>query len=65
VQPDQLDRLKHFEPGLRFRKDQGTGSGLVAAQRFISSIGGRIELDSVLGDFFEVVLHVYEDRPDE
>ena len=65
VQPDQLERLRHFEPGLRFRKDQGTGSGLVAAQRFIASIGGRIELDSVFGQFFEVTLHIYEDRPNQ
>jgi hypothetical protein len=37
------------------------GSGLVAAQRFMSSIGGRVELDSVAGEYFEVVLHIHED----
>jgi len=63
VTPEQLERLRHFEPGLRFRKDQGTGSGLVTAQRFITSIGGRMELESVSGEFFEVILHIYEDRP--
>lgn len=62
VSPDQLRDLKRFYPGTRFREDRGQGFGLVAAQRYIASIGGRIELNSELGSFFEVILHFAEDR---
>lgn len=63
VKPDQLERLQRIEPGVRFRKDGGQGSGLVAAERFMTSIGGRLELNSEFEKGFEVILHLSGDRP--
>jgi signal transduction histidine kinase len=60
VQPNQLAKLSRFQPGVRFRADRGIGFGLVAAQRFIASMGGRIALNSVFGEFFEVTLYIQE-----
>lgn len=57
VDSTQLRELNQFNPGTRFRKDPGQGFGLVAAQRYIASIGGRIKLNSESGKFFEVILH--------
>jgi signal transduction histidine kinase len=57
VTEEQLSDLNRFELGTRFREDPGQGYGLVAAQRYIASIGGRIKLNSEFGSFFEVVLH--------
>jgi signal transduction histidine kinase len=63
VTPEDLVRLRKFEPGTSLWKTKSTGSGLVALQRFMNSIGGRVELKSTYGESFEVILHIYEDRP--
>jgi signal transduction histidine kinase len=63
VTPDELTKLKRFQPGVRFRISPGQGHGLTAVQRYISSIGGRVELASEEGIFFEVILHLDEYRP--
>jgi signal transduction histidine kinase len=60
VTAEQLAELNRFDPGTRFRQDHGQGLGLVAAQRYIASIGGRIELKSEFTKFFEVVLQFDE-----
>lgn len=62
VTADQLAALRKFDPGVTF-KGGGSGYGLVAAQRYILAIGGRMELDSVQGEYFEVVLHFAEYIP--
>jgi signal transduction histidine kinase len=60
----QLEKLGSFVPGTRFRKSPGQGLGLLAVQRYVQSIGGRIELESEQGKFFEVRLVVDEYRAD-
>lgn len=60
----QLEDLRRFEPGTTF-KSSGNGHGLTAAQRYFASIGGRIELNSEEGKYFEVALYFDEYRPDE
>ena len=59
VNAGQLDSLRRFEPGVKF-KENGNGSGLVALHRYIQSINGRIELNSQEGKYFEVVLYFEE-----
>jgi signal transduction histidine kinase len=63
VRPHELMELNRFYPGTRFREDQGQGFGLVAVQRYIASIGGRIKLNSQYGEFFEVKLLFPKERP--
>jgi signal transduction histidine kinase len=63
VTEEQLIELNRFDFGTRFREDPGQGFGLVAAHRYIASIGGRIELDSEFGSFFEVILHFSREEP--
>jgi signal transduction histidine kinase len=53
----ELEKLRRFQPGLRFRESTGHGHGLTAAQRYMASIDGRVELDSEKEKFFEVILH--------
>lgn len=63
VGEEQLAELRKFEPGITF-KGGGSGYGLVAAQRYVASIGGRIELSSVKGEYFEVAIYFEEYNPD-
>lgn len=52
-----LLKLRKFEPDSHYRKGaHGLGLGLVALQRYMASIGGWVELESVEGQFFEVRL---------
>lgn len=60
VDEAKLAELNKFEPGITFKKG-GSGYGLVAAQRYVLSISGRIKLDSVEGEYFEVAIHFEED----
>ncbi|HEY0313813.1 MAG TPA: sensor histidine kinase [Allosphingosinicella sp.] len=62
VTQEQLVALRKFDPGVTF-KAGGSGYGLVAAQRYIASIGGRVELDSVGQEYFEVALHFAAYKP--
>ncbi len=62
VTREQLAELRKFDPGTTF-KSGGHGYGLTAAQRYIASIGGRIELFSELGKYFEVALYLEEYNP--
>jgi len=62
VSKEQLAELQKFDPGTTF-KGNGHGYGLTAAQRYVASIGGRIELDSIRGKFFEVALYLDEYKP--
>src|SRR6185369_14307846 len=62
VKVEQLEKLREFRAGTRFRKDQGLGYGMVAAQRYIASIGGRIELSSTYTEYFEVAVYLDEYR---
>lgn len=67
VDAETLAKLRDFQPGPRnhFRKGSpGQGLGLVAMQRYMGSIGGWIELDSEVGEFFEVGLIFDEYRED-
>lgn len=64
VDEDQLARLREFRAATRFRDSPGQGLGLLAVQRYMSSIGGWISLDSKPGDYFEVKLLVDEYRED-
>jgi C4-dicarboxylate-specific signal transduction histidine kinase len=64
VFPEQLAELRRFKPGLRFREGTGQGMGLFAMQRYVSSLGGRVELNSEAGEYFEVVILLNE-RPQE
>jgi signal transduction histidine kinase len=63
VSAGQLEELRKFEPGLSY-KIGGSGYGLVAAQRYVLSIGGWVELNSVQGEYFEVALHFAQYNPD-
>jgi signal transduction histidine kinase len=63
VSPEQLDALRRFDPGVRFRKSTGHGFGLTAAHRYMAAIDGRIELDSEKGRFFEVRLYFAASAP--
>jgi signal transduction histidine kinase len=63
VDEAQLAELNKFEPGNCF-KEGGSGYGLVAAHRYIQSIGGRMKLDSVKGEYFEVAIFFEEDKTD-
>lgn len=57
VGEEELRGLEAFKPGTRYRLGApGQGLGLVAMQRYMGSIGGWLELDSVEGEFFEVSL---------
>jgi signal transduction histidine kinase len=57
VTPEQLQRLRGFQPKVRFRKSPGQGFGLLATQRYIRSIGGWIDLFGGSG-YFEVSLTI-------
>lgn len=61
---EQLENLKRFQPGIRYRGSSGEGHGLTAVQRYMASIDGRIDLDASPGKHFEVVLHFPEYRPE-
>jgi signal transduction histidine kinase len=63
VSEEQLAELRKFDPGKTF-KSGGSGYGLVAAQRYVASIGGRIKLDSTEGEHFEVAIYFEAYNPD-
>ncbi len=65
VTPEQLNSLRRFEPGVRFRQDIGHGHGLTAMQRYIVSIGGRVMLNSKLGEYFEISLYLAKVPPSQ
>jgi signal transduction histidine kinase len=64
VSAEQLEKLRRFQPGTRFQDRPGHGYGLTAAQRYVASIDGRIELNAQLYEFFEVTMH-FPLLPDE
>lgn len=64
VDDQQLAQLREFRAETRFRDSPGQGLGLVAVQRYASSIGGWISLNSQSGEFFEVELLLDEYRED-
>jgi signal transduction histidine kinase len=64
VSDEQLAQLREFQAETRFRDSPGQGLGLLAVQRYASSIGGWISLASKMGEFFEVKLLVDEYRED-
>ncbi|RYF38873.1 MAG: hybrid sensor histidine kinase/response regulator, partial [Comamonadaceae bacterium] len=55
IAPDLLARL--FEPFASAGKSGGTGLGLVYCRRVMSAFGGRIECESVLGQYTQFTLH--------
>ncbi|MEO7641177.1 MAG: response regulator, partial [Ramlibacter sp.] len=55
VGPDLLARL--FEPFASSGKSGGTGLGLAYCRRVMNAFGGRIECDSVLGQYTRFTLH--------
>jgi signal transduction histidine kinase len=62
---EDLGKLRQFKEGQRFQKDRpGHGFGLLAVQRFMGSIGGWIELDSIEGEWFQATLRMDEYRED-
>jgi signal transduction histidine kinase len=66
--PENLEKLRRFTPGTRFRRGDGQGSGLVALQRYVSFYGGRVELEAEQGKSFEVLVYLKQhllDRPQE
>lgn len=58
------DRIKDFfQPFSRFNEDythhkQGTGLGLAVVKEFVSDMGGRVELDSVVGRGTRFVIRI-------
>lgn len=58
VSKKQLQYLREFRFGTRFRSDTGLGYGLFATQRYVASVGGRIQLNSVSDKYFEVLLYL-------
>lgn len=56
VSREQLEILRRFRIGTRFRNDQGQGYGLAATQRYLAEVGGWIELDSIENRFFSVTI---------
>jgi signal transduction histidine kinase len=65
VDPVTLQKLLRFEPDSHYRKGaHGLGLGLVALQRYMASIGGWVELESIEGSFFEVRL-LFDEYIDE
>ncbi len=58
VEKKQLDKLREFRFGTRFRSDAGWGYGLFATQRYVASVGGRVELNSAHHRYFEVLLYL-------
>lgn len=65
VAEETLEKLRKFEPESHYRKGTpGMGLGLVALQRYMASIGGWVELDSVEGSSFEVRL-LFDEYLDE
>ena len=55
VSKSELEQLREFIPGTRFREDEdGTGYAVVGLQRYLLDLGGHLQLDSVKGRFFDV-----------
>lgn len=63
VPREQLRMLERFRFGTRFREDVGEGYGLAATQRYLSTIDGWMEIDSVAGKFFEVRMSLRVEKP--
>jgi signal transduction histidine kinase len=64
VSPEDLERLRAFEPGTHLRRSEpGQGYGLTAVHRYVESINGVLDLDSKQGEFFEVSLLLDEFNP--
>jgi signal transduction histidine kinase len=68
--PDMVQRL--FSPFTQFDRSasktrRGTGLGLAISQRIVEAMGGRIEVESAVGDgsrfHFTVTLPLYEEEP--
>ena len=55
IAPELLTRL--FEPFSSVGKSGGTGLGLAYCRRVMSAFGGRIECESVLGQYTQFTLH--------
>lgn len=60
VDSKQLEELRKFKIGTHFRDREGSGFGLVSAQRYLSSIFGRINIDSEKDKFFEARIFLEE-----
>ncbi|MGE3345876.1 MAG: response regulator [Ramlibacter sp.] len=58
IAPDLLARL--FEPFASSGKSGGTGLGLVYCRRVMTAFGGRIECETVLGQYTQFTLHFPE-----
>ena len=64
VGEERLRELRRFKFGTRFRDDSGSGFGLAAAQRYVSTIDGWMELDSAAGEFFQVTISFQMEKPE-
>lgn len=60
---DEATLNKLPSPFMTTKGNSGSGFGLFAASQYLKSIGGRLELSSKLGEFFEVnmYLDIFED----
>lgn len=58
----ELRLLRRFRVGTRFREDQGHGYGLAATQRYLSEVGGWIDLESSKGKSFTVLVSLKHER---
>lgn len=56
VTRDELEKLRKFQFGTRYRNSPGQGYGLAATQKYLSSIDGWMDIDSRAGSFFTVTL---------
>lgn len=58
----ELLQLRRFQFGTRFRQDKGQGYGLAATQRYLSEVGGWIDIDSSKGRSFTVKLRLKHEK---
>lgn len=58
----ELKELKRFRLGTRFRGDRGQGYGLAATQRYLTEVGGWIDIDAEKGRKFVVKLSLKHER---
>lgn len=62
VNKKELKLLKRFRVGTRFREDKGQGYGLAATQRYLTEVGGWIDLESVKGKNFQVMISLKHEQ---